>query len=202
MGRKMIFDKHEILPGQTLIDRNELKDLIPGHITLISELNQFESQNILEAQKKYLQGKQRRFGLNNPEILKRIHQDMFSQTWKWAGQYRQSNKNLGVTWQNIPEEIKKACDDFSYWQDHKTFSSTEIAVRFHHRLVSIHPFPNGNGRHARLVADIFLREVNEKSLTWGSGDFFQKTPDRNAYIKALQKADVKDFTDLIRFARA
>jgi Fic-DOC domain mobile mystery protein B len=202
MGGSMIYNEDKILPGQTLIDCDELKDLIPGHITLILELNQFESQNILEAQKKYLQGRQRRFALDNPEILKRIHHDMFSHTWKWAGQYRQSNKNLGVTWQNIPEEMKKACDDFVYWKEHKTFSPTEIAVRFHHRLVSIHPFPNGNGRHARLVSDIFLREMNEKPLTWGSGDFFQKTPDRDAYIKALQKADAKDFTDLIQFARS
>lgn len=198
----MIFDDNQTLSGQTPLDADELKDLIPGHIQLISELNQFESQNILEAQKKYLQGRRLHFPLGNPEFLKRIHKDMFDHTWRWAGQYRKSDKNLGVDWWKIPEEVKKLCDNFSYWKENGTYPPIEMAVRLHHRLVFIHPFPNGNGRHARLVADIFVREVGEKTLTWGSGNLFKKTPDRKLYIAALQKADSGDFKSLIRFAQS
>ncbi len=198
----MIFDPNQVLPGQTLLDPDERAGLIPGHIQFVSELNQYESQNILEAEKKYLQGRRRNGSIEDPEFLKQVHRKMFDQTWKWAGQYRRSDKNIGKEWFRIPEEVQKVCEDFRYWRDEEVFSIDEIAVRLHHRLVSIHPFPNGNGRHARLVADIFLR-INDKGLlSWGSGDLFQRTPDRRAYIQALQRADQGEFAALLFFARS
>ncbi len=187
--------------GQTPLDPDELQDLIPSHIRLKSELNEFEAANIERAVKKHLYSP-RRHHLDDTEMLKRIHKDMFHLTWKWAGTYRQSNKNLGKDWWTIPEEMAKACDDLRYWVEKQIFRPPEIAVRFHHRLVSIHPFPNGNGRHARLVADVFLKEAGERLLTWGAGDLYRKNPLREAYIKALQEADRGDFSSLLRFARS
>lgn len=191
-----------LLPGQTPIDPNELSALIPRHLRFLSDLNDFEEENIQRAVKKYLLGGRRRHPLDDPEFLKRIHKDMFSRTWNWAGAYRRSDKNLGNPWSLIPEEIKKACDDFRYWLENRTYHAIEIAVRFHHRLVSIHPFPNGNGRHARLVADIFLRDQGRELLTWGGAKLFRPEEGRQAYIEALKKADEGDFEDLIRFATA
>lgn len=198
----MIFDPTQGLPGQTLLNPDERAGLIPGHIQFVPELNQYESLNILEAEKKYLQGKRRNWSIEDPGFLKQVHREMFDQTWKWAGQYRRSDKNIGKEWFRIPEEVQKVCEDFRYWRDEKVFSLDEIAVRLHHRLVSIHPFTNGNGRHARLVADIFLRINGHDLLSWGSGNLFQRTPDRRAYIQALQSADQGDFAALIIFARS
>jgi Fic-DOC domain mobile mystery protein B len=198
----MIFDSSEIFSGQTPLNPDEKAALIPGHIQLVSELNQFESQNILQAERKYLQGRRKVWPLEDPEFLKKVHRTMFDATWDWAGQFRRSDKNLGIEWFRIPEEMKKICGDFKYWKENRPYSTTEIAVRFHHRLVSIHPFPNGNGRHARLIADIFLREAGEEFFTWGSGELLENAPDRNVYTSALKNADKEDYSELIRFARS
>ncbi len=186
--------------GQTLIDPDERVGLIPGHIRLREELNQFEENNILQAYKKYLSGTRRRWELSNPEILKKIHQAMFGFTWKWAGRYRQSNKNLGIDWTRIPEEMKKAGDNFKYWKENNIYSPLEMAVRYHHRLVVIHAFPNGNGRHARLVADMIIREGKLPPLTWGGKKLAQKGNFRQKYIQALQIADKGNFVELLKFA--
>lgn len=168
----------------------------------MGELNQYEAANIQKAVQKYLIGWRRKIDLGDPAILKRIHQDMFDETWKWAGGYRQSDANLGVPWFRVPEGIKCACDDFRYWNEHGTYSVEEIAVRFHHRLVSIHPFPNGNGRHARLVADIYLRGKDKGLLTWGESSLLGDGGEgRGKYIQALKKADRNDFSDLLRLAK-
>lgn len=187
------------LPGQTPIDSDEKQGLIPQHIKSISELNEFEEMNIREAADRYLSG-HRRHHLDDPEFLKHVHKEMFGQTWRWAGHYRKSDKNLGKPWVMIPEEMKKACDDFRHWLENRTYDAVEIAVRFHHRLVSIHPFPNGNGRHARLAADIFLHDRNHKLLTWGGTELFRPEEGRKVYIDGLKKADKGDFEHLIRFA--
>jgi len=195
----MIFD--EIVEGQTPLDPNEASELIPGHLKAISELNEYESWNILKAEKKYLQASRKNWPLEDPEFLKKVHFSMFDLTWKWAGTYRLSNKNIGKDWPQIPVEMRKVCDDFRYWKLNGVYDADEIAVRFHHRLVSIHPFPNGNGRHARLIADIFLRGQGLGSFSWGSGKLYAKTPDRGIYIEALREADSNDFSLLLKFAR-
>lgn len=190
------------LPGQTPIDADELAALIPRHIRLLSELNEFESANISRAIEKYFYGRRRNYDLANPEVLRRLHKDMFDQTWKWAGQYRRSNKNLGVNWPSIPEEMKKVCEDLRYWLENRTFEPIEAAVRFHYRLVVIHPFPNGNGRHARIAADLLIKTAGGPSLSWGGTTLGEANEQRKDYIAALRRADEGDLSVLIAFARS
>jgi len=117
----------------------------------------------------------RRKDLLSEKFIRDLHQHMFDQTWKWAGRFRKSDKNTGVHWSTIPEGIRNLCDDAKYWVEHKTYPLTEIAVRFHHRLVSIHPFPNGNGRHRHLMADLIRAELGEGRFTWGSANLNRST---------------------------
>lgn len=192
----------DYLPGQTPLDLHFQKDLIPSHVTLLSELNEFELENIAQATKKYLLGRRKNWNLEDPGVLKQVHRDMFDQTWKWAGLYRKTDTNIGSDWRQIQFNVKDACKDLEYWLTNKTFSNDEIVVRFHHRLIWIHLFPNGNGRHGRLVADILARRLGIKLFTWGSADLAKAGTSRTDYLAAMRKADQEDFSDLIRFARS
>jgi Fic-DOC domain mobile mystery protein B len=190
--------------GATPIDPNEIKGLIPDYITTQSELNFLEQENILEAVN-WLSKKKDSSILTASFVLE-LHKRMFGRVWKWAGTIRQSDKNIGVPKSQISNQLKIILDDVSYWIKEKTFSWDEIGVRFHHRLVFIHIFSNGNGRHARLLADVFLEQHNQKAFTWG-----MKTTNhsldvegeiREKYIQALKDADKGDFTKLIAFVRS
>jgi Fic-DOC domain mobile mystery protein B len=147
----------------------------------------------------------RKFGLEQiltEEFVKELHKKMFSDIWKWAGQFRTSNKNLGVDKTQIPIELKKLLDDCRYWIDHKVFVEDEIAVRFSHRIVTIHPFANGNGRHSRLIADILVSHgFGRPHFSWGSINLTAKGTARSAYLKALRAADENNYKYLIKFAR-
>ena len=128
---------------------------------------------------------------------------MFDLTWQWAGKFRTHDTNLGVSWPKVPEELQKLCADVQYWEVHSTYQIVEVAVRFHHRLVSIHPFPNGNGRLSRLVADLYLEYRNYPSLAWGSSVRLVDSSDgRKEYLAALREADKGQFDRLLRFASA
>ena len=128
---------------------------------------------------------------------------MFCHVWRWAGKFRQIEKNLGVPFYKISTELKTLCDDVQYWIEHKTFEQDEIATRFHHRLVHIHPFANGNGRHARLIADILLENVlGRPPFTWGQASLVQKGQDRTKYIESLIAADRGDYQSLLEFVRS
>jgi Fic-DOC domain mobile mystery protein B len=192
----------DYLSGQTPLDPDYQKDLIPTHITLMSELNEFELENITQAIKKYLLGRRKNWKLEDPDVLKQIHRDMFNQTWKWAGKFRQTDTNIGSEWRQIQIHVKDACRDLDYWMKHKSFSMDEIAIRFHHRLIWIHPFSNGNGRHGRLVAEMLVRRFGIKPLTWGGADLAKAGTSRSDYLAAMRKADNGDFTDLVRFAQS
>ena len=139
-------------------------------------------------------------GTHRSHHSKKIHKDMFDETWHWAGRYRKTMKNIGVLPEQISEEMKKACDDLAYWTEHKTYEPNEIAVRFHHRLVSIHPFPNGNGRFSRIVADIYLRSCGFSPLFWGGSDLNADGTGRKNYLSALRKADKGDISELLKVA--
>ncbi len=125
---------------------------------------------------------------------------MFDQTWKWAGTYRKTEKNIGVALHLILESIGNLLGDARFWLEHETYPIHELAVRFHHRLVWIHPFPNGNGRHARLVADLMTRKYGGKDLTWGSKELVAEGNARHAYLEALRAADAGDLRPLTLFS--
>lgn len=187
--------------GATPLNKDDIEGLLPTHITTRAELDRWEQDNINEALA-WLENRKPKDILNEP-FIKSLHRKMFGNVWKWAGKFRQSNKNIGVDWYQIPVELKKLCDDVEYWINNKTFSEDEIAARFHHRLVSIHLFPNGNGRHARLIADILLENVLDKRpFTWGNANLVTSGDDRDRYMKSLYAADKGDYKCLLEFARS
>ncbi len=191
-------------PGNTPLDPDEVEGLIPLHVTTQGELNEVEQANILEAMA-WSTGRDHADILTD-SYLRELHKRMFKDVWKWAGKYRQSLKNVGVSANQIPAEVKKLCEDTQYWIQNKTYSWDEIGVRFHHRLVSIHPFPNGNGRHARLATDLMLRANGQKPFNWG-GESSGASIDaagttRGLYIAALKAADRGNFNLLLAFVRS
>lgn len=187
--------------GATPLDPNEIEGLIPSHITTRDELNRWEQDNITEALA-WVE-KRRPKDILNESFIKQLHKRMFRHVWQWAGKLRQSEKNLGVSWYQISIELKKLCDDTYYWIENKTFPEDELAARFHHRLVFIHPFSNGNGRHARLMTEILLENVlNKPPFTWGSANLGASGDDRKRYIEALIAADRGDFQPLLDFVRS
>jgi Fic-DOC domain mobile mystery protein B len=127
---------------------------------------------------------------------------MFGEVWRWAGSYRTSARNIGVDAWRIPEEVALLLDDARYWVEHETYPIDEIGIRFHHRLVTIHPFPNGNGRHARLAADVLLESLGAPPFTWGIDRDEDSAQLRNEYIAAILAADDGDIEPLLAFARS
>ena len=129
----------------------------------------------------------------------RLHKRMFGQVWKWAGEYRNTERNIGVAPYQIPVKLKALFDDVKFWIENHTFPDLEIAVRLHHRLVLIHPFPNGNGRISRLMADLLMHQLGEPRLYWGDGNLTDITELRKKYIDALHAADAGVYSGLIKF---
>jgi Fic-DOC domain mobile mystery protein B len=183
----------------TPLTAEEREGLIPSHVTLRRELNELEQQNILEADIWVF--------ARSHDPLKRafprsLHRRMFGKVWRWAGTYRKSNKNIGIDREHIQLRLGETIDNVQYWVEHKTYSSNEIALRFHHALVFIHPFPNGNGRWSRLMADILAVRLGQPRFTWGGNRLRAADETRRAYVEALKAADNHDFTLLIEFARS
>lgn len=191
-------------PGATPLDGDELASLIPGHLSTQAELNEWEQLNIGEGDK---WARKQRKDILSEDFLRQLHRRMFGETWKWAGEFRKSDKNIGVDWLHIGVELRKLLDDVRYQIEHDTYPADEIAVRFHHRLVAIHAFPNGNGRHARMMADLLVERLGQPRFSWGrrrlaNGNLTDATPIRGDYIAALQAADARDIAPLLAFARS
>ncbi len=190
--------------GATALSRDELDGLIPNYITTHAELNELEQQNIQDG----IQWVRSRRNINVLEMgfVLELHRQMFGQVWKWAGILRRSDKNIGVPWQQVITQTAQLLETVRYWVENKTFPIDEIAARLHHRLVEIHLFANGNGRHARLLADLLLETQGEKSFSWGEKT--SKTPmeaqgvRREDYIAALKSADRGNYIPLLAFVRA
>ncbi len=188
--------------GATPLAESSKKGLIPS-LSTQDQLNEFEQYNIGLAM--LWAGKSRKLKGNFLSVvgLQLLHEKMFDQTWNWAGKFRTFNTNLGIDWHQISEEVHKFCGDVKYWIDQKTFPWPEIAVRFHHRLVSVHPFPNGNGRHSRLAADLLLKFNKQAALSWGgNSNLHAANTRRKKYTLALQEADKGDVQRLLKFAQS
>lgn len=185
--------------GATPLDPNESDGLIPKYISLQSELNEHEQQNILACQ--LWLGSKKNADILDVKFLCELHKRMFNKVWHWAGVYRKGEKSIGVPAVEIAIEMRKLIGDVHYWMESKHWSSEEIAVRFHHRLVVIHPFPNGNGRFSRLAASILAKKLDAQALTFSrtSNDLIEGEL-RKAYITALKSADDGDYTALLAFS--
>ena len=186
-----------IPPDSTPLDPDEAAGLIPNHIETRGQLNEWEGANILAGEEWALSRAPR--DVLSIDFVKQLHEKMFNETWKWAGQFRRSEKNVGVPWEQVPESLRNLFDDVNYWLVNKTFSLEEVAVRLHHRLTQIHPFPNGNGRLARLLTDVFMVRQGQPRFTWGLSDLTEEGDVRRRYIAALRAADGGDMGPLMGF---
>jgi Fic-DOC domain mobile mystery protein B len=189
-------------PGATPLDPDEAAGLVPSHITTQADLNAWEQANILQAVRWVARQKKR--DLLTEGFVRDLHRRMFDQTWKWAGTFRQSNKNIGVDWTQVAVKLRNLLDNTRFQIDHKVFEPDELVVRFHHQLVWVHAFPNGNGRHARLMADVLAQQLGRPRMTWGGADveLVSMGTVRARYLKALREADQGQWSALIAFARS
>jgi len=186
--------------GATPLDPDESDGLLLTHISTHTELDRWEQDNILEALDWLDRTKPT--DILNEQFIIRLHSMMFRNVWRWAGRFRCSDKNIGGPWYQISTNLRNMCDDTHYQIELQNESSDELAIKFHHRLVWIHPFPNGNGRHARLMTDTLLENVLEcPKFTWGSGNLLNSGDTRKKYIDALRSADQYDYDPLRKFVR-
>lgn len=186
--------------SSTPLTEEEQEGLIPTWVSLRSELNAAERKGILNAE-------QWAFSRKHKEILteafiRNLHKRMFKDVWRWAGKFRQTARNIGVNSWQIASELRKLLDDTSYWIEHQTYPVDEIAARFHHKLVWIHPFPNGNGRLSRIMTDILLKHLGQPRFTWGQGSLVEVSETRYTYVQALRSADEGQMEALFKFVRS
>jgi Fic-DOC domain mobile mystery protein B len=192
-----LFDRDD--DANTPLTAEEREHLIPSYITLRHELNEAEQINIGAALRwSYA----RRRNILDRDFLTELHQRMFGDVWRWAGQYRTTARNIGVEAYRIAMDVQQAIDDARYWVEHVTYQPDEIAVRFSHRLVAIHPFPNGNGRFSRLVGDLLASRLGQPPFTWGQVNLVDAGETRARYVEALRAADNHDIGPLLLFARS
>jgi Fic-DOC domain mobile mystery protein B len=187
--------------GTTSLDSDEADGLRLTHITTRGELNRWEQENIAAGEAWAFA--RRRRELLDEGFIRLLHRKMFGQVWRWAGEFRRSGKNIGVDRLQIPIELRKLCDDVQAWLKFDTYPADEIAARFHHRLVSIHAFANGNGRHARTMTDLLLvQRLGRPRFTWGRGNLTDPGAVRQRYIETLRAADGGDYGPLLAFTRS
>lgn len=186
--------------GATPLDPDMMAGLIPN-LTTQGELNEFEARNILLGERWALRARGDNRSILLLTTLRRLHQKMFDLTWRWAGQFRNTETNIGVAWPQIPMRVEQLCGNVRYQIEHQVFPWDEVAARFHHELVSIHPFPNGNGRHSRLAADLLLIRNGQPRFTWASRSLTESSAIRQDYIAALREADAGNIERLIAFVR-
>lgn len=183
--------------GETALDPDEVRALMPRHIATQAELNAWEHDNIVEGERWAFS--RRRKELLTADFLRRLHEKMFGATWKWAGHWRMTEKNIGIAPERVPEAVRQLLQDVAAQLDAHSYPIREIAARLHHRLVQIHPFPNGNGRVARTYADLLLFTRDEERFRWGAGDLLGQGVVRDRYVAALRAADAHDYDPLFRF---
>ena len=185
--------------GATLLDLDEKEGLRFKHVTTRGELDQLEQANIVEGMQ-WLK-KQKNLDDLSEKFVRILHKRLFGQVWKWAGSFRKTEKNIGVDPIQIAIQLRQLLDDTRYWIKHETYPPIELAARFHHKLVLIHPFPNGNGRHARIMADAILTKlIDAPAIDWAGGYKLEAMNERrDQYIVALRAADQHDFSKLLEF---
>jgi Fic-DOC domain mobile mystery protein B len=198
MGLDLIYND-----GQTPLDEDEKECLLIKSIATRGELDEFEQQNIEDAIQWSLTRKFKSEQILSETFILALHKRMYKNVWRWAGEYRKTNKNIGVDKLEIPVALRSLIDDASYWLENNVYEPDEFALRFKHRLVSIHCFPNGNGRHSRMIADIIIEKIYQLPVfSWGSKSLADENDSRKNYLIAIRKADKGDLELLLKFARA
>ncbi|HLO91992.1 MAG TPA: mobile mystery protein B [Lentimicrobium sp.] len=193
----------DYIEGQTPLDEDEKDGLLIPTIGTRGELDEFEQQNIEHAIQWAMGRMFKPELIFTEEFILLVHKKMFAEVWKWAGEFRKTNKNIGVDKWQIPVELKYLLDDALYWHKNNIYTPDELAIRFKHRMVSIHCFANGNGRHSRLIADIIIEKIYKLPVfTWGAANLNKIGNNRTTYIKAIKDADKGDITNLLVFARS
>jgi Fic-DOC domain mobile mystery protein B len=191
------------IEGQTPLDGDEAEGLRVPSVATRGELDEFEQLNIERAVAWTLGRKLKPERILTEQFVKELHRRMFGDVWRWAGEFRKTNKNIGVDKSLVAVTLKDLFGDAMFWITNETYSGDEIAVRFKHRIVSIHCFANGNGRHARLMADVIASHVfGAPVFTWGSANLGRSGDVRKNYIDAIRKADAGNIAPLIAFARS
>ncbi|MCB0362460.1 MAG: mobile mystery protein B [Bdellovibrionales bacterium] len=195
-------DLETTIPGQTPLTADDIKDLIP-YITTRDDLNEVERINITQGMRWLETSKKCKADPISVTTATLIHNKLFSKVWGWAGRFRKHDTNIGIHWSKIPEALKNLLEDVKYWLVNQTYPNDELFARFHHRLVEIHAFPNGNGRHARIYTDYIAKIYGLPPFTWGGSELLdENTSNRKKYISALQQADSKNFAPLVEFMRS
>lgn len=186
--------------GATALTHEEQLGLIPAHITLRSELNEVEQISITEGD---------RWAFSRPrevldvDFLRELHRRMFGRVWRWAGDYsKERDRRIGSDSYQIPIDLRALVGEVQAWIEYGSFAPDEIALRFHHRLTQIHPFPNGNGRFSRTSADLLIVHLGDRRFTWGRINLVDASATRREYIDALRRADGHDIAPLLAFARS
>lgn len=185
--------------ASTPLTPDEKSGLIPSYITLRRELNEAEQLSITAAEEWAFS---RKPDVLDETFIRRLHKRMFKDVWRWAGEFRTTPRNIGVEAWNITSMLCNLIEDARYWVLHEVYPPDEIAARFHHRLVLIHPFPNGNGRHARLAADLLMVKLGQERFTWGRISLVNAGETRQKYVAALRAADAHDLKPLLNFVRS
>ena len=189
--------------GQTPLDEEEKEGLLISTITTREELDEFEQLNIQKAIEWTLRRRFKKEKILTEDFIKDLHKRMFGDVWRWAGTFRNSNKNIGIDRFQIGTEFRKLLDDTKYWIEYQIYEPDEIAIRFKHRIVSIHCFANGNGRHSRLMADLLIDQVFSLPVySWGSSNLVKADKIRAAYLAAIKQADIGNMKPLIAFSRS
>lgn len=192
----------EYLFGQTPLEEDEKEELKIKTISTRGELDEFEQANIEQAVEWSLKSNPTFKRILSVDFIKEVHKRMFAEVWAWAGTFRKTNKNIGADKYQIEIELNKLMEDCKFWIENQTFPEDEIAIRFKHRLVKIHPFPNGNGRHSRLCADILISKGFKNELfTWGSKSITHQGDTRTEYLRAIYLADKGNIIPLLEFAK-
>lgn len=192
----------EIPDGTTPIDPDEREGLRFKHVTTRGELDELEQVNVQNGLR-WLR-RRRRSDMLTEAFMRELHRRLFGEVWSWAGTFRRTEKNIGVDPIQISVQLRMLLDDARFWVENDTYAPLEAAARFHHRLVQIHCFANGNGRHARIAADVYLRECFAHApIDWAAGhDLVKESARRDAYIAALRAADAGDYSALMAFVGA
>jgi Fic-DOC domain mobile mystery protein B len=193
----------EYMDGQTPLAEDEKEGLLIPTIATRGELDEFEQQNIEKAILWTLGQSFRADTLFSENFIRGVHKRMYGDVWAWAGDFRKTNKNIGVAFWQIPLLLKQLLEDAHYWYEHKIYAPDEMALRFKHLLVSIHCFSNGNGRHSRLLADIIIEKLYQQPVfSWGAANLTKEGEARKEYLKSVKAADKGDYRLLLAFARS